>query len=79
MDTNVKLELQFATEEGKTRSLSINQPALDLDPAAVEGAMNTIIAQGIFEQNGVQLYHRAKGARYVTRTVEPIFEAAEEE
>ncbi|HLR91550.1 MAG TPA: DUF2922 domain-containing protein [Atopostipes sp.] len=74
MDTTVKLELQFATEEGRTRSLSVNQPAMDLDPAVVEEAMNTIAAQNIFEQEGIQIYNTVKGARYVTRAVEDVFQ-----
>ena len=75
MDTNVKLELQFATEEGKTRTLSINEPALDLDPETVQAAMDTIAAQNIFEQEGIQIYNQVKGARYVTRSVDEIFQS----
>ena len=74
MDTTIKLELQFATEEGKSRILNVNQPAMDLDPATVEAAMEAIAAQGIFEFEGVQLYNQVKGARYVTRTVDDVFE-----
>lgn len=75
MDTTVKLELQFATEEGKSRSMSINEPALDLEPEVVQAAMETIAAQNIFEQEGVQIYNQVKGARYVTRSVDEIFES----
>lgn len=75
MDTNVKLELQFATEEGKTRTLSINEPALDLDPQTVQAAMDTIAAQNIFEQEGIQIYNQVKGARYVTRSVDEVFQS----
>ncbi len=77
MDTTVKLELQFATAEGKSRALSINQPAMDLDPVAVQTAMETIAERNIFEQDGISLYNTIKGARYVTRTVEEVFEAEE--
>ena len=77
MDTTIKLELQFATEEGKSRTLNVNQPAMDLDPATVEAAMEAIAAQGIFEFEGVQLYNQVKGARYVTRTVDDVFETAD--
>lgn len=77
MDTTIKLELQFATEEGKSRTLTVNQPAMDLDSAAVEAAMTAIAAQGIFEYEGIQLYNQVKGARYVTRSVDPVFEATE--
>ena len=74
MDTSVKLELQFATEEGKSRLMSINEPALDLEPKVVQTAMETIAAQNIFEQEGVQIYNKVKGARYVTRSVDEVFE-----
>ncbi len=74
MDTTVKLELRFGTSEGKTRTLSINKPALDLEPGAVQSAMEAIAAQGIFENEGVQLYQDVKSARYVTRSVDDVFE-----
>ena len=74
MDTTIKLELQFATEEGKSRILNVNQPAMDLDQATVEAALECIAAQGIFEFEGIQLYNQVKGARYVTRTVDDVFE-----
>lgn len=77
METKTKLELRFGTEEGKSRTLSINQPALNLEPAIVQEAMTVIAAQGIFMQDGVQLYNKVKGARYVTREVEELFELEE--
>lgn len=77
METTVKLELQFASEEGKTRTLSVSQPALDLDPTLVEEAMNNIAAQGLFEQEGIKMYDKARGARYITRGVEDIYQVAE--
>lgn len=69
-----RLELMFATSEGKSRVLGINQPALNLEPEVVEAAMEAIIAQDMFELEGVKLYTKPLGARYVTRTVEDIFE-----
>lgn len=77
METTIKLELRFATEEGKARTLSVNQPAMDLEPAVVQAAMETIAAQDLFEQDGVRLYNQVKGARYVTRNVEDVFEVEE--
>lgn len=74
MDTAIKLELRFTNEEGKSRTLSVNKPAMDLDPAVVKTAMETIAAQGIFANADGQLYHGVKSARYVTRTVADIFE-----
>ncbi len=77
METNTKLELRFGTENGKSRTLNINQPAQELDPVSVQAAMETIAAQGLFEADGVRLYEEIKGARYVTRAVEEIFETQE--
>lgn len=77
METTIKLELQFASEEGKTRTLSVSQPALDLDPTLVEEAMNNIAAQGLFEQEGIKMYDKVRGARYITRAVEDIYQIAE--
>lgn len=77
MDTTIKLELKFATEEGKSRTLNVNQPALDLEPALVQEAMETIASQEIFEQDGIQLYNQVKSARYVTRSIDDVFEVEE--
>ena len=77
MNTEIKLELRFITEEGKSRTLVVNQPALDLEPEFVQEAMTAIGAQGIFIQEGIQLYKEVKGARYVTREVEDLFKVEE--
>lgn len=77
MDTTIKLELRFATSEGKSRTLNVNQPALDLDPAIVQEAMEAIASQDLFEQDDVQLYNQVKSARYVTRSVDDLFEVEE--
>lgn len=77
MDTTVKLELRFGTSEGKTQTLSVNQPALDLEPSAVQNAMEAIAAQGIFENDGIELYKDVKSARYVTRSTNEVFDLAE--
>ncbi len=77
MDTTVKLELRFGTETGKSRTLSVNQPAKNLEPAVVQSAMEAIASQGIFQTDGERLYDSIKGARYVTREVEEIFDTAQ--
>lgn len=74
MNTTTKLELRFTTEDGKSRTLSVNQPALNLEAEDVQTAMEKIAAQEIFAQDGIQLYNQIKGARYVTREVEDLFE-----
>ncbi|MDN6194130.1 MAG: DUF2922 domain-containing protein [Alkalibacterium sp.] len=77
MDTTMKLELKFKTSEGKTRTLSVNQPTLGLEPTLVQEAMEAIAAQNIFEQEDVQLYNQVQSARYVTRSTNDLFEVAE--
>lgn len=69
-----KLELRFKTGEGKSRTIGIDQPVMDLDSASIEAAMQTIIDQNMFEKEGVNLFNTIKGARYVTRTVADVFE-----
>lgn len=68
------LELRFKTGEGKSKTLGISQPVMDLDSAVVEAAMQKVVDQNMFEKEGVNLFESIKGARYVTRTVDELFE-----
>lgn len=70
----IRLELRFATSDERNRTLAINNPILDLEPADVQAAMESITEQGLFELDGEVLYDKVIGARYVTRTVDDIFE-----
>lgn len=70
------LELLFLNEEGKSRKLSIRNPQENLSEEIVREAMDTIIAQDMFENEGISLYSQIKGARYVARTVTDVFEGA---
>lgn len=69
---SMKLELRFATEEGKNKVISIDQPKLNLDAETVQTAMEAIVAQDMFRVNGDRQFSAIKGARYVTRTVDDI-------
>ncbi|MFO8068540.1 MAG: DUF2922 domain-containing protein [Alkalibacterium sp.] len=71
-----RLELRFETGEGKTKVIGIDQPAENLDPLVVQSAMEQIITQDMFEDEGIKLFTKIKDARYVTRTVEDIIEEA---
>lgn len=71
---STKLELCFKTGEGKSKMIGINQPVMDLDSAVVEAAMQKVVDQNMFEKEGVNLFESIKGARYVTRTVDELFE-----
>lgn len=72
--TTVKLDLRFKTATGKSRLLGIQNPKANLSAETVKSAMNEIVAQKMFENEDGQLYDQVKGARYVTRTVDEIFE-----
>jgi hypothetical protein len=74
---STRLELQFETSQGKNRTLGITNPVLDLEAEEVKAAMETISKQGLFEQDDVMLYSGVKGARYVTRLVDEIFDVKE--
>ncbi|QTN00803.1 DUF2922 family protein [Sediminibacillus dalangtanensis] len=66
-----KLELKFLNEEDKTVTISLDQPVEPADPAAVNAAMDEIIAQNAFFSSGGDLVSK-KSARIVERNVEEI-------
>ncbi len=60
------LELRFASEEGRTVTVRVNDPREDLTTEEVEAAMNTIIARDVFTSTGGALVDIV-GARIVAR------------
>ncbi|WP_102344806.1 DUF2922 domain-containing protein [Bacillus sp. Marseille-P3661] len=66
-----KLELQFINLEGKTATISIDDPTEPVDPIAVAAAMDTIISQNIFFSTGGDFVSK-KGSRVVERTVNNV-------
>ncbi|WLR47134.1 DUF2922 domain-containing protein [Halobacillus litoralis] len=63
-----KLELKFLNEEGKTVTISLDDPVEPVDTAQVTAAMDAIIAQGCFYSNGGDFVEK-KEARIVERNV----------
>ncbi|UFT98873.1 DUF2922 domain-containing protein [Radiobacillus kanasensis] len=63
-----KLELKFFNTEGKTVTISLDAPVEPADPAAVNTAMDTIIAQNALYSSGGDLVEK-KEARIVERNV----------
>jgi hypothetical protein len=57
-----KLNLVFLNEQGKSVTLSLNDPVEPADPAAVKAAMDEILAQNIFVSAG-GLLTQLKSAR----------------
>lgn len=66
-----KLELKFNNQEGKVVTISLDNPVQPVNPAAINAAMEEIIAQNIFFSAGGDLVSK-EGARIVDRTVEDI-------
>ena len=62
------LQLNFITAAGKNVMLTVDEPRADLTAAAVETAMQEIIASGVFEVDGT-LLETSKNARIVERNV----------
>lgn len=65
------LEMQFTNEDGKTASISIENPIEPVDPQAVSAAMDTILSANVFLTSGGDLVAK-KGARVVERNVETV-------
>jgi len=62
------LELKFNTENGKTMTLTVNDPKESLTAGEVEAAMQEIIASNVFHYNGSSLV-AINQARIVERNV----------
>jgi len=62
------LELQFATTDGKTTTLSIDAPKPNITVTEIQQAMATIMAKNVFIGQGGAL-SAIKGARIVDRQV----------
>ncbi|QCR32622.1 DUF2922 domain-containing protein [Lysinibacillus sp. SGAir0095] len=65
------LELKFDTSNGKTMTLTVDQPREDLTALEVETVMQTIISANIFHNSGSSLV-AINQARIVERTVSEI-------
>jgi hypothetical protein len=66
------LQLVFRNEEGRTVTLSLNDPIEPIDSGEVEGVMDTIIAKDVFTSSGGSLVEKVT-ARLVAREVTEIF------
>lgn len=57
-----KLDLQFLNEEGKTVTISLEQPVEPFDEAAINQAMDTVIAQNVISSSGGALVSKKQPA-----------------
>ncbi|MFC7686922.1 DUF2922 domain-containing protein [Ureibacillus sp. GCM10028918] len=65
------LEMKFDTDNGKTMTLTVNDPKENLTPTEVENVMQTIISSNIFHNTGSSLIG-INQAQIVERTVSEI-------
>ncbi|MFS0821416.1 DUF2922 domain-containing protein [Bacillus timonensis] len=65
------LEMQFKNEDGKTATISIENPIEPVDAVAVSAAMDLIISTNVFLTPGGAIVEK-KGARVVERNVETV-------
>ncbi|WP_027724250.1 DUF2922 domain-containing protein [Tuberibacillus calidus] len=65
------IELLFENVEGKTVRFTLDNPVDPIDPAVVNNAMDTILAQNAMTSSGGDLVKK-KGARIVERNVTDI-------
>ena len=67
------LQLVFNTENGKSVTLSVDEPREDLTAPEVEAAMQEIIASGVFEVDDYPL-ETIKSARIIERGVTDLID-----
>ncbi|MDR4890142.1 DUF2922 domain-containing protein [Fredinandcohnia sp. QZ13] len=65
------LEMQFKNEDGKTTTISIENPIEPVDAGAVSAAMDLIVSTNVFLTPGGAIVEK-KGARVVERNVATV-------
>lgn len=70
------LQLVFLNEQGKKVTLSLPDPAENLDLADVKQAMTVISQADAFEKEGVEIYRIPQSASYIERVVTNVFDNA---
>ena len=65
-----KLVMVFATSGDRNVSLTVEKPKASLNETEIKGAMETIVAQNIFEPNGEELVKCVEAKIVTTNTNE---------
>jgi hypothetical protein len=65
------LQLVFGNADGRTTSITVQEPKIDLTPAEVQSAMQTIIDKNVFASTGGALV-TISAARVISRDVTPL-------
>ena len=67
----ITLELIFKNADGKTCTLTVKEPAENLELTRVKAVQEKIIADNVFGTSGGDL-KEAAGAQYVTKSVQAL-------
>ncbi|MDD4239056.1 MAG: DUF2922 domain-containing protein [Desulfotomaculaceae bacterium] len=70
MATTTTLRLGFKNQSGNTVSISLDNPKADLTSAAVEAAMDLMIAKNIFTTSGGDLVSKSDARLITTDTTD---------
>ena len=65
------LEMQFINEDGKTATVSIENPIEPVDKVALATPMDLIVSNDVFVTSGGSIVEK-KGARLVERNIETV-------
>lgn len=66
-----RLNMVFLNEQGKSVTLTLNDPVEPADPAAIKSAMEEVIASDVFDSSGGPLT-QTKSARISENIATPI-------
>ena len=72
MAESTVLSMKFRNTDNKTTTLSVNDAKTDLTESVVRGAMNTIVAENIFSNDGAEMA-AAVGAVITQKTETVLF------
>ncbi|MGF3227139.1 DUF2922 domain-containing protein [Facklamia sp. P12932] len=74
MKDSMVLELIFLDAAGKTRKITINQPADSVNKETAEAVMQALVDCDLFKDDqGVDMYVTPVAARYVERNVTDVY------
>ncbi|QQK75510.1 DUF2922 domain-containing protein [Salicibibacter cibarius] len=70
----VELQMRFRNEEGQMATISVSNPAEELESSQLEDVMDQILDHSVFFTSGGLLVEKVD-ARLVSRSVEQMYEA----
>lgn len=75
----IRLAATFENSEGKHHRLSVKGPDTNKSADEIKASLEKFAALDLFEKDGVGLFKKVVGAKFVERIVTPIFDRTHEE